>query len=141
MSESNAPTASAIKSESTDSANVYGWPYRGPAWLAEMLALDVRSIALFRVLVGSISLWDVCHDYLPDAQWFLHDSGYSVSIVPVRGGRGLDAEIVLLGNLLLVRGNIDKMPADKACVDLRDIFAVLTCTRIRVLLLRLQIIQ
>ena len=86
-SESNAPKASAIKSESTggpakpDSANVYGWPYRGPAWLAEMLALDVRSIALFRALVGSISLWDVCHDYLPDAQWFLHDSGYSVSIV------------------------------------------------------------
>ena len=71
LSESNAPTASAMKSESTggaakpDSVNVYGWPYRGPARHAEMLALDVRSIALFRVLVGSISLWDVCHDYLP----------------------------------------------------------------------------
>ena len=79
---------------SPDRANVYGWPYRRPAWLGEMLALDVRSIAPFRVLDGNMSLWDVCHDYLPDAQWFLHDSGYSVSIVPMRGGRGLDVEIV-----------------------------------------------
>ena len=97
-SQPNAPTANSIKAESTggsakpDSVNVYGWPYRGPAWLGEMLALDVRSIALFRVLVGSVSLWDVCHDYLPDAEWFLHDSGYSVSIVPMRGKRGLDAD-------------------------------------------------
>ena len=76
----NHPRPSATKSDSTsaaklDSTNVYGWPYRGPAWLGKMLALDVRSIALFRVLVGGIGLWEVCHDFLPDAQWFLHDSG------------------------------------------------------------------
>ena len=50
---------------------------------------------------------------------------------------GLDAEIVLLGNLLSARGNIDKICTDKPRVELRDISAVLTCTRIRVLLLRL----
>jgi len=88
--------------------------------------------------VNGTSVTTIC---LTPSGFFTTPGTDSVSIVPMRGGRGLDAEIVLLGYLLSVRGNIDEMCTDNSCVGMRDISAVLTCTRLRVLLLGLQIIQ
>ena len=48
---------------------------RGWNLLLETLAFDTRSIALFRVILAGVVLWDVCYEYMPDAWWFLHDSG------------------------------------------------------------------
>ena len=68
---------------SASDANVPGWAYRhglayrGPAWIKRALEFDVRSIALFRVVLAGVVLWDICYEYLPEAYWFLHDSGYN----------------------------------------------------------------
>ena len=62
---------------SAGDSNMYGWAYWGPAWLGRALEFDVRSIALFRVILAGVVLWDVCYEYMPEAYWFLHDSGYT----------------------------------------------------------------
>ena len=37
--------------------------------------VDVRSIAVFRILISAAILWDILYEFLPDAWWWFSDEG------------------------------------------------------------------
>ena len=44
--------------------------------------VDVRSIAVFRLLIGAAILWDVLYEFLPDAWWWFSDEGTAPLLRP-----------------------------------------------------------
>ena len=57
--------------------------YGVPTWLGRALEFDVRSIALFRAILAGTILWGVCFEYIPEADWFLHGTGYKCTSMRV----------------------------------------------------------
>ena len=37
--------------------------------------VDVRSIALFRVVIATAILWDILYEFMPEAWWWFSDQG------------------------------------------------------------------